>query len=185
MSVRKTKGVVLFVKAETHVKLKVLSAGMRRPISWLISEFVNEKLKTLDGEILAMAKTQLAEEQAAGAASPNSPASLVIQLSQQRRPAVVPAAAAPPTQAPPPPQPVSAPAQAQATEAVVVDGVPTRDVVIELQLKDGSIVRGVPKNASPELLARLIAESEQDEPAELGDSSGSKGLLGDLLDEKD
>jgi Arc/MetJ-type ribon-helix-helix transcriptional regulator len=77
-------------------------------------------------------------------------------------------------------------------EAIIVDGVPTPDVVIEIEMSDGSIVHGVPKNASPELLAHLDAptgpvttKSEQlEEPADLGDAKPARGLLGNLLDER-
>lgn len=73
--------------------------------------------------------------------------------------------------APTPPPLSDTPRSIQAgPEAVIVDGVPTHDVVIEIEMPDGSLVRGVPKNASPEL---------QDEP-DLGNASGAKGLLGTL-----
>jgi Arc/MetJ-type ribon-helix-helix transcriptional regulator len=82
------------------------------------------------------------------------------------------------------------------------------DYTIEIERPDGSIVHGVPKNASPELLARLKAEGaiqpepprvaggaptnpptteseELEEPADLGDAKSARGVLGNLSDEKD
>jgi Arc/MetJ-type ribon-helix-helix transcriptional regulator len=78
------------------------------------------------------------------------------------------------------------------------------DYTIEIEMPDGSMVRGLPKNASPELLARLKAEGarqpepphvaaertnppaatkseELEEPADLGDAKSARGLLGNLL----
>src|SRR5260221_10223963 len=121
----------------------------------------------------------------------------------QRRPSVVPANV--------PPQSVQAAAAPEPESGVVWTNAPggpraIEEYTIEIEMPDGSIVRGVPKNASPELLARRKAEGtrqpaparvaggsptnpaatkseELEEPADLGDASSARAALANLLDE--
>ncbi len=142
-----------------QAKIVVLAESENRSTSWVVNNLLNAALDfpMMRTKLQACAGQQLIRDKN------NAVAPLVLdslnQSSSAPAPTSVPSQAG--STAPPASQPPGESVKPSShSAAILIDGVPRDDVIIEIETADGGVLRGISKNAPPEGRARFEAEAE-------------------------